>query len=75
MQIFNTSKILNAQTLCTSQADDLKFDNGTIRIWVSRVNFQQISAERLSTLGQWELISCVQNEDTVKIMDNEEALD
>lgn len=40
-------------TLCEAQADDLKVDTGTIRIWLSRID-ESISVE-VWTEKEWKL--------------------
>lgn len=41
-------------TLCVGQADNLKVDTGTIRVWLSRVD-NSISIEQLVN-GRWVLV-------------------
>ena len=51
---FNKKELEKLPTLCQGQADDLKIDNGKIRVWISRVD-NSISVEQLIE-GSWILI-------------------
>jgi len=62
---------LNKKPLCRSQADDLLYDNSQLRVWISRIT-GQFSAEMFNG-KRWERVSCVEDDDSVQIIDNEEV--
>jgi hypothetical protein len=45
-------------TLCVGQADDLKVETDTTRVWLSRCSpedgaYDEVTVERLNSKGQW----------------------
>lgn len=47
------SDLKKLPTLSTGQADDLKIDTGTTRVWLARCGHPKITFERLRE-GRWE---------------------
>jgi len=52
---FNKEELEKLPTISQGQADDLKIETDTLRVWLSRVD-GSVSVEQLVN-GRWELIS------------------
>ena len=46
--VFTIGELKALPTLCVGQTDDLKFDNGEIRVWVSRCGLADFELDPIS---------------------------
>ena len=66
---YTLDELEDMETLCVGQADNLKFDNGRFRVWLSRMTIEdgmdynnQVTVEKCkdgcwSTIGEYEAIN------------------
>ena len=52
---FSLEDLRSMQTISSAQSDDLKYDDGKTRVWLSRVNKNEASVEKLKN-GRWSLV-------------------